>query len=208
MEWERFLDVMRSQSIIESKALKILFRDEQGIEVQLSRWQHQGRLLQLKRGIYALAEKYRKHEIFEPGIAAVLKNPSYISLEKALEIHHLIPDAVFAYTSVTTKKRPAEFVNAFGRFQYFCIQRNFFWGYQAWEKGDEKGYLAEPEKALLDLFYLRRKKVSLAYLRELRLQNWEVISLEKLMVYAAKMAVPFISEAVLLLKREIEEGKQ
>ena len=101
MRWDLFYEKVRSLPVIETRALQLLFA-QKGLEVQLIRWQKQGKILQLKRGYYVLQEKYRQVSVFEPSVAAILKSPSYISLEKALEMHHLIPDAVFAITSVTT----------------------------------------------------------------------------------------------------------
>jgi hypothetical protein len=66
------------------------------------------------------------------------------------------------------------------------------------------GYLAEPEKALIDLFYYNQGKVDETFIDSLRLQNTEQLSSDKLEVYAAKMGVPFVTKAVDLLLKMIE----
>src|SRR3989338_2413754 len=83
------------------------------IKVQLSRWQKSGKIIQLKRGVYVLPEMYRKTAVYEPYLAWILKNPSYVSLEKALEYHDLIPEGVAVYTCVTTK-RPGQLKTPLG----------------------------------------------------------------------------------------------
>ncbi len=47
--------------------------------------------------------------------------------------------------------------------------------------------IASPEKALLDLIYLTPGGEKLGFLRELRLQNMEVVNLERLTCFAERM---------------------
>ena len=207
MKWETFYIDVKDQPVIESQYLHLLYDNKTEVELQLSRWLKKGKIHQLKRGYYILDEKYRKTKIFEPYIAAILKSPSYISLEKALEMHHLIPDVVYTFTSVTTRRRPAEFINPAGRFKYMCIKKEYFWGYRIVQQQNSKGYLAEPEKAIIDLFYFLKKTVEREYIRSLRLQNTEQLSQKKLGTYAQKMGVPFVKKAVDLLLEILEEEK-
>jgi predicted transcriptional regulator of viral defense system len=164
MKWDAFYNAMKDRMVIESEYLHLLYGNKGEVELQLSRWNKQGKIHRLKRGYYILGDDYRKTEIFEPYIASLLKFPSYISLEKALEMHHLIPDAVFTFTSVTTKRRPVEFINRAGRFKYITVKREYFWGYRSITHMNGTGYLAEPEKALIDLFYFHQKKASDAFI--------------------------------------------
>lgn len=205
MKWEQFHNDLNDRPVIESQYLHLLYKNKSEVELQLSRWLKQKKIHRLKRGYYLLDEKYRKTKIFEPYIAAILKSPSYISLEKALEMYHLIPDVVYTFTSVTTKRRPAEFINSAGRFKYFCIKKEYFWGYKAIQQYDTKGYIAEPEKAIIDLFYLAQKKIDENYIHALRLQNTEQLNHANLIVYARKIGVPFVIKAVDLLIKILEE---
>lgn len=204
MKWDQFYSDVKDRMVIESQYLHLLYGNKGEAELQLSRWLKQKKLHRLKKGYYVLDGKYRKVEIFEPYIAGILKSPSYISLEKALEMHHLIPDVVFTFTSVTTKRRPAEFINSVGRFKYNTIKKEYFWGYRAITQAKGAGYLAEPEKALIDLFYFHRVKVDDAFIDSLRLQNTEQLSPGKLEAYAAKMGIPFVTKAVELLLKMVE----
>jgi predicted transcriptional regulator of viral defense system len=206
MKWDDFLDHTRDRMVIESDFLHLLYPNKNQVRLQLSRWHKQGKLLQLKRGYYLLPEKHRSQKIFEPYIAAILKSPSYISLEKALEMHHLIPEAVYTFTSVTTKDRPEEFVNAVGRFRYVSIKPDYFWGYRPISQGPYTGYLAEPEKALIDLFYFQRQRVGEEFIAALRLQNTDTLSPQKLKNHAQKMKLPFIKSAVDLLLSSLEKS--
>ncbi len=195
MRWDEFYGKVQNMPVIETRALKLLF-NQKTIELQLDRWVKQKKIIQLKRGFYILDGKYRKQSVFEPYIAYILKSPSYISVEKALEMHHLIPDVVYSITSVTTKRRPVEFINPIGRFRYRSIKKEYFWGYHISQLENQKGYLADPEKALIDLLYFKQRKIGADYIQSLRLQNIELLDFDKLVRYAAKLSVPFVTKAV------------
>ena len=74
------------------------------------------------------------------------------------------------YTSVTTM-REGTFTSKAGKFDYRHIKEALFWGYNSVTLNKQTAFIASPEKALLDFFYLNRIKISLEYLEELRLQN-------------------------------------
>jgi predicted transcriptional regulator of viral defense system len=101
MKWEEFIKLTEEYPVIE---LSAFFGDDKAIRVQVSQWVNAGKLFQLKSGYYILGDRYRKINPYEPHIASVLKRPSYITLEKALEFYGLIPEMVVPYTSVTTKR--------------------------------------------------------------------------------------------------------
>lgn len=185
--------------VIDTENLFAGISNPDSIEVQISRWKNAGKIIQLKRGMYLLAEPYRKIEVYEPYIAAILKRPSYISLEKALEHHNLIPEAVTIYTSVTTK-RQGRFVSKAGMFDYRHIKESLFWGYKSLTVNKQTAFIASPEKTLLDFFYVKRLKISLDYLQELRLQNVEKINIEKLFECARRFKKPKMLQVAEVIK--------
>jgi len=134
---------------------KIIFAKANGADLnQLNRWRKQGLLLQLRRGLYILAKSERKIEPSRIYLAGQLYQPSYVSLEYALNRYGLIPERVADVTSVTTKKT-AKFANDFGTFVYQTIKPAAFRGFVAGR--DEAGlsyFMAEPEKAVADFVYL------------------------------------------------------
>ena len=104
MKWLEFLKKVGDLSVIDTEILLAGVTNTNPIKVQISRWEKSGKIIQLKRGFYILADEYRKVVVQPQYIASVLKTPSYISLEKALEYYNLIPEAVHVYTSVTSKR--------------------------------------------------------------------------------------------------------
>ncbi len=204
MKWHEFLKKAGNLPVIDVEILLAGVADTRPVKVQISRWVKSGKLIQVKRGIYLLSKDYRRKEVFEPYLASILMSPSYISLEKALEFHGLIPESVPVYTSVTTK-RQAKYATKAGVFSYRRVKKPLFWGYDPISMDKQTAFVAFPEKALLDLFYLNGMKISPSYLEELRLQNTEKIDAARLLAFAkrfksrgimtaAKMVVNYITK--------------
>jgi len=194
MRIEEFINITKGVPVIESELLCAGVSDPASFKVQLSRWEKSGKIIQLRRGVYVLASVYRKIALYEPYVASILKKPSYISLEKALEYYGLIPEAAFVYTSVTTK-RPTRFVTKIGTFDFRHVKETLFWGYNSVTLNQQTAFFATPEKALLDYFYLKERNISEEYLEGMRLQNVERINQEKLFDYARKFNSPSILRA-------------
>ena len=126
-------------------------------------------------------------------------------MEKALEFHGLIPEAVPVFTSVTTK-RPGRLGTKVGVFDYRHIKPELFWGYESVTTGKRTFFIASAEKALLDFFYFKGVHFKRGYLEEMRLQNTEGINFNRLIEYAEKFHKPGILRAAKKIKRFIEES--
>jgi len=134
-----------------------LFPDEpvNQINTQLYRMMKRGDLIGLKRGFYI----FPNLNIDEFVIANKLYSPSYVSLESALNTFGVIPDisgVVTSVTTVTSKK-----INTpLGNYRYSKINENLFFGYKSLldERSGFYYNIANPEKALLDLIYIRKVK--------------------------------------------------
>ena len=194
MKWTNFLDNFGGLPLISTELLYAGARDIPALGVQISRWKKTGRLAQLKKGLYLINRPYRTSPVYEPYIAAELVRPSYISLEKALEMHNLIPEAVFTFTCVTTN-RPARYETPVGVFDYRYIRRDLFWGYEPQTQQNQTAFVAVPEKALLDHFYFLDGPITRSILEELRLQNLEILDEKRLLSFAAKFGKPKILRA-------------
>ena len=203
MKWEEFVRNVSRMPVIQRDLLLAGTKDPASTEVQISRWVAVGKLIQLRRGIYVLSDTYRKVEIFEPYLASVLRKPSYVSREKALEYHGLIPEGVPMYTMVTTA-RPGRYETPFGVFDYRHAQESLFWGYRSVTVRNQTAFVALPEKALLDLFYFKKGAITGAYIKELRLQNTEIIELKRLDAFAKKFKKTKIIKAAKLLAKQVE----
>ncbi|MBL7159769.1 hypothetical protein ISS85_04790 [Candidatus Microgenomates bacterium] len=125
------------------------------IKIQLSRFAKKGLIKQIKRELYCFDEK----KIDELVLAGLLYQPSYISLESALNYYGIIPDIPQAITlvSLTNSKK---IKNDFGSFYYSKIKKELFFGFTKISPPNLKEIIriAKKEKALLDYFYIRKIK--------------------------------------------------
>lgn len=116
----------------------------------LYRYKKRGFILQLKRGSYVFPD------VLPPDvyIANKLYSPSYVSLEFALSYHGIIPETVYEITSVTVKAT-RRFETLGKIFSYRKIKKAAYTGYGAERQGGVSFYIADAEKAFVDINYLR-----------------------------------------------------
>ena len=180
MNWESLLSQFSGHPLFPSSLLRTFEDDPRHIQVQISRWVKQNKLIQIRRGWYLIGKPYRTKEVSRALIANTVVQPSYLSLEWALHYHGMIPEAVFQPTSLTTR-RGIQFQALDHFFIYHHTLPSFFTGYQRVESAGEKILVAGPEKALLDKIYIfiQTKPFSLEWLKGLRLQNLERLNLNQ-----------------------------
>ena len=177
------------------------------IRLQLSRWCKGGRLIKLRKGLYTLAEPYRKIKPEPFSIANSLKSASYVSLQSALAWYGLIPEFVPVVTSVTTG-RPRLIETPMGRFDFRHINKGFFWGYQRIElAAGQAAFIARPEKAMLDLVYLTPGGDKEDFIEELRIQNIEQIDKAVLREFSVRSQSPKLKRALQNIERIIDRDE-
>ncbi|MDY0004814.1 MAG: hypothetical protein RBU30_26185 [Polyangia bacterium] len=195
MKFDELLKLLGNEPLFSTATLLAGDVDPKDIQRQLSRWTKAGRVSMLRRGLYALATPYRKVEPHPYLIANRLWRASYVSCQAALAHYGMIPEAVYAPTSVTTG-RPEVIHNSFGRFIARHIHPKLFFGYRLVDLGrGQEAFVALPEKALLDLVHLEPGGDEPAFLRELRLQNLEELDLGRLNDMAVLMMKPKLMRA-------------
>ena len=162
---------------------------------QLYRWSRAGKVIPLRRGMYALADRYRRVPVPPATLANALCFPSYLSGLWALGFYGLIPEAVPVYTSVTTRGT-SKFDNAYGMFRYTAIKRSLFFGYRSVTITGAEALVATAEKALLDLFHLHSGEWDHRRMIEMRFQQTEVVDRGRLRAFAQRIGKPRIQRAV------------
>jgi len=165
------------------------------ISMQLHRWCKDGKLLALRRGVYAFPQVGGAIVLNPAEIANKLYKPSYLSTYWAMGYYGLIPEKVVIYTSVTSRVTRS-FSNALGVFKYQSLKPAAFFGYTPVNIGGTKIIIAEPEKALLDLWYLEQGGWGEERMDAMRFQNAEVINESKLRCYAERYQSPRLIKAV------------
>ena len=121
--------------------------------------------------------------------------PSYLSGAWALSHYGMIPEAVWEYTSAC-KATPRKQVwdTPLGRFTYRQVKA--FLGFERQPIHGQPTLVATPEKALLDYWYWSEGEWSPERHREMRYQNLDVITVDRLQSLAARFASPKINRAV------------
>lgn len=121
---------------------------ERAAEAFLSYNVKKGAIVRLKAGLFALSKNMPSEYV----IANRLYFPSYISLDTALSYYNLIPETVYAITSITTKPT-REFERGERLFTYKRIKKEAYTGYVLESIHGDKVYIATPEKAVADFMY-------------------------------------------------------
>lgn len=122
---------------------------------RLSEWQKKGYVKKIRQGFYIFADLEITEKILFT-IANRIYEPSYISLEMALSIYGLIPEAVYGVTSVTSQN--TKNINTpVGDFIYRHIQPSLMFGYELREHNGHHYQIAEVEKVILDYLYFNPK---------------------------------------------------
>jgi predicted transcriptional regulator of viral defense system len=209
MKFDEILSLVGDIPLFETGLLLVGNVDPNDVRRQLSRWTSTGKIRQLRRGLYALAPPHNKvtpHPFFA---ANAMVTGSYVSGTSALAHYGLIPEYVPRTFSVTLS-RPSQWDSGFV-FQH--LAPHLFFGYQSIEVAKEQfAFIAQPEKAILDLAHLTPDSDTQAYLTELRMQNLERLDLKQLQEFAERADKPkwkrVASQVVSLAAREENEFKE
>jgi predicted transcriptional regulator of viral defense system len=153
MSTRDYLDVLRNYK--QKKVFRtvdfatLLSRSMPSVRVELSRLVTRGMLSRVAKGLYP--NPYNPPTPEE--LATVLTSPAYVSMESALARHGILSQSPFTLTLVTTGSTGTmDAMNT--RFEYHHLQSAWFVGYRRHDTYD----MAEPEKALCDLVYLRYRR--------------------------------------------------
>lgn len=120
---------------------------------RLNEWQEKGYIKKVIKGYYIFSGLAIKEDIlFE--IANRIYSPSYISFEMALAYYGLIPESVYGITSASTRKT-SHFRTAIGDFIYRTIRPRLYFGFELLKNNGKLFRMASPEKAFIDLFYIK-----------------------------------------------------
>jgi predicted transcriptional regulator of viral defense system len=196
MKFDGLISCVGDEPLFETGLLLAGQVNPAAVRKQLSLWVAAGKIVQLRRGVYALAAPYRKVAPHPFLIANRLQPGSYVSLQAALAYYGMIPEGTPVTTSVSSG-RPELLHTPLGDYLYRHVNTAWLHGYRRMELGSgQQAFVAAPEKALLDLVYLEAEGDSLPYLRGLRLQNLEQLDWYQLQHLAQSSSKPKLLRAV------------
>lgn len=129
-------------------------------------WCKKGYIVKLIKGYYLFRE-FLETESIGLLISNKINAPSYVSMEYVMSTEGLIPESVYSYTAVSTKKT-SEYETSLGTYSYRNIKPDLFQGYSLFNiKINLSGRMLDRyvkvaclEKALFDFLYLNRLKMT------------------------------------------------
>ena len=212
MRYSQLLDIVGPEPLFETSLLVAGNVSAYQSQRRLTDWSKAGKVMPLRRGLYALPKAVRAVEPHPFVIANRLVAGSYVSLEMALGYYSLIPEHVAVITNVTTG-RPGKWENEFGRFFYRHLDSRYFFGMEYRHISalrlslgikNQYAYIAYPEKALLDFIYLRPGGDSPDFIESLRLQHLEQLDLDRLQQFADRFNKPKLRRAAAIIRQLAE----
>ena len=119
--------------------------------ISASRYVRQGFLVRVKRNMYVLKDAWDAAGRSEKFLLVnVGQTPSYISLMTALDYYEITTQVQRDFFESVAVKRTKEIKVEGSVFRYSKIAGNLYFGF----KKEKEFFIATPEKALLDAFYL------------------------------------------------------
>ena len=153
---------------------EVLGKEGENLNYWIKKLLKNGEIIALKKGLYvsrlyllSLTKNLELKERYLEYLANIIRYPSYISLEYALSKFGVIPECVYAITSVTTKTGRI-YKNKLGSFIYKSIRDNLFNGFEVFEFENKRIKFATKAKALFDFLYFRKS----GSLENIRI-NWD-----------------------------------
>lgn len=166
MKYIELQQYFKDQKIFSTKDLETAFWHR--YKNNLLNWLKKWYINKITKGRYYFNDKdLTQIEIYH--IANRIYEPSYISLEYALNIYNIVPEWVFTITSITTKKTSTLKSNIHN-FSYRNIKKDYFFWYNILTAKTDNIYykIATIEKAIIDYFYLNSQIKTKEDLYELR----------------------------------------
>ncbi len=158
-------------------------RKAPSLHTALHRLVGRGVLRRIGKGLFARAQI----PIDPFQLANVLRRPSYVSLESALNLHGILVQTPRMVTSVTTG-RPVHLDAVGHEFIYRHLNRRLWFGFER----NGAFLMATPEKAFLDWLYLASRGDGPSLLDDLQ---WRRLNLRQLDQWAADIPSPLFQRA-------------
>ncbi|MDP2790425.1 MAG: hypothetical protein Q8O15_01565 [Rectinemataceae bacterium] len=154
MTFNELMKTFGEQASFSRSDISLMFQEnDASIGTAMHRLKKAGKIIELKRGLYAFEQPWRKAPLHAPLAANLIYSPSYLSGLWALSWYGIILEKVELNTCVTT--RPTRnFENSFGRFSYRSLKPSLFNGWERIVIFNAEVLVATPEKAIADYLYL------------------------------------------------------
>lgn len=174
MTFNELIKAFGEQAAFSRSDISLMFQEsDASIGTAMHRLKNAGKILELKRGLYAFTNPWRKAVLHAPLVANLIYSPSYLSGLWAMSWHGIIPEKVELNTCVTTRPTRS-FENSFGRFSYQSLKPSLFNGWERTEILGAEVLVATPEKAIADYLYLESDEWDEGRIESMRFDPHEI----------------------------------
>ncbi len=179
-------DILRQMPYFTKQNLALALNKEgENLNYWIKKLIKERRLVVLKKGFFIssyfldlTSQNPSEKEAYFEYLANILYFPSYVSLEYVLSNNGIIPESVFAMTSIT-HKTTRTYKTQVGAFIFRNIKESLFNNYQTKDFDGKKVNIASVAKALFDFLYLKNMgspTETEKYLLNQGRINWEAMS--------------------------------
>jgi len=166
-----------------------------------------GWLIRLKKGQYSIITSIGSlgfNDLSEYVIAQTFNKESYVSFENALQYHGLFDQMLITVGSVTTKYARAHKVQVVNYISS-RIKEELYFGFTTETFGSYTAQVAEVEKALLDMLYMRHSTYNVNLVLEKLREYKHRIDFVKLKRYARRYGIGIVRTVGFLLDQVGED---
>ncbi|MBI5149415.1 MAG: hypothetical protein HZA28_01410 [Candidatus Omnitrophica bacterium] len=203
MNFLEFKTIFENHSVIDARDIVTYF--DRIDRRRLYEWQKKGYILKIINNFYIMSGKSINDQVLR-NIACRIYQPSYIGLESALAYYNFIPEAVFQIVGITTRRNKTVRTQI-GDFRYCSIKNSLFFGYDAVEAGNDRFFISDPEKTLLDFLYFSPFSDKKEVLEAMRLNIEEIgrlVNVVKMRNYLKIFSSRKLNKAVRLLMEAMD----
>ncbi len=146
----------------------------ESVHTEVYRWRRTGKVIELRRGLFILAEPWRRQPVEGADLAGAIYPPSYLSGRWALSYWGLLPQTPGLEFSSVSARPARSFENTLGIYSYATLPRDLLFGTTSFPgalqtqpaefsvgnspeellRCSSRTRIALPEKALLDLCFI------------------------------------------------------
>lgn len=196
--------IMRQGRIVSFEQIQDMYTaaiSRQAVKQRVARLARAGWLVRLKRGVYLVNTDISTlgvSELSEYVISHALHPDAYISCEAALQYHGLFDQLLARIDAVTTQDTRTYTVGA-TTYTFAMIKRELYFGFTTEAIGAFPVQMAEAEKALLDMLYLRASDYSVSLILEKLHDYKERLDFQKLQAYTERYSLGMVRKVGFLL---------
>jgi predicted transcriptional regulator of viral defense system len=201
-EFVKRLNLLQLGAFTDADAYKILQKDKKYCNLYLHRATDRGDIIRVERGIYALNGSGRLE------IAGALVANSYVTAMAALFYHGLIDQDPAYIELASTRIRKHKIVDTGnGQIEVYVrkLPKAAFFGYYKTLDNIGMFFVAEPEKALIDMLLLHGKGLE-SYAKDIISEH--KIDAAKLIEYSKRIESKAVSRRIEILVKKGIESKQ